>query len=48
MAVQIAGRYLKQLIETGEDNGREMFSVSEQDTLHHLDEFMKEYRAVPA
>lgn len=48
MAVQIAGRYLKQLIETGEDMGRDMFLVSEEETLHQLGEFFKEYRAVPA
>lgn len=48
LAVQIAGRYLKQLIETGEDNGREMFAVGEAETLRQLDEVMKEFRAVPA
>jgi len=48
MAVQIAGRYLKQLIESGEDNGREMFAVSEEETLAQLDEFLKEVKAVPA
>jgi hypothetical protein len=48
MAVQIAGRYLKQLIESGEDIGRDMFVVSEAQTLEQLEEFLKEARAVPA
>jgi hypothetical protein len=48
MAVQIAGRYLKQLIESGEDIGRDMFVVSEAQTLEQLAEFLKEARAVPA
>ncbi len=48
MAVQLAGRYLKQIIETGEDTGRDMYVVSEEETLRQLDEFFKEMRAVPA
>ena len=48
MAVQIAGRYLKQLIESGEDTGRDMFIVSEAETLNQLEEFLKEVKAVPA
>ncbi len=48
MAVQIAGRYLKQLIENGEDNGRDMFAVSEEETLAQLDAFLKEFNVVPA
>jgi len=48
LAVQLAGRYLKQLIESGEDTGREMFVVSEAQTLEQLEAFFKEARAVPA
>jgi hypothetical protein len=48
LAVQLAGRYLKQLIESGEDNGRDMFIVSETETLTQLEAFFKEARAVPA
>lgn len=48
MAVQVAGRYLKQLIESGEDMGRDMVIVSEAETLDQLDAFLKEARAVPA
>lgn len=44
MAVQIAGHYLKQAIETGENGGREMHSLSVAETLEHLDELMEEAR----
>ena len=36
MAVQIAGHYLKWAIESGEDNGREMYSLTVEETLDHL------------
>ncbi len=36
MAVQIAGHYLKWAIESGEDNGREMYTLTVQETLDHL------------
>ena len=36
MAVQIAGHYLKWAIESGEDNGREVCSLTVQETLDHL------------
>jgi hypothetical protein len=36
MAVQIAGHFLKWAIESGEDNGREMYSLTVQETLDHL------------
>jgi hypothetical protein len=36
MAVQIAGHYLKWAIESGEDNGREMYALTVQETLEHL------------
>jgi hypothetical protein len=37
IAVQIAGRHLKQLIEEGYDAAREMYTVSVGETLAHLD-----------
>jgi len=40
MAVQIAGHYLKWAIESGEDNGREMYSLTVQETLDHLQAIM--------
>lgn len=42
IAVQIAGRHLKQLIEEGYDAAREMYSVSVQETLAHLDAIVVE------
>lgn len=49
MAVQIAGRYLKQLIETGEENGRDMYSMTKEEVLENLEALFREHGAqVPA
>ncbi len=45
MAVQIAGHYLKWAIETGENGGREMYSLTVEETLEHLDALLEEQRA---
>ncbi|MBS1806451.1 MAG: hypothetical protein JST28_24155 [Acidobacteria bacterium] len=42
IAVQIAGRHLKQLIEEGYDSAREMYTVSLDETLAHLDAIVAE------
>jgi hypothetical protein len=42
MAVQIAGHYLKWAIESGEDSGREMYSLTVQETLDHLNAIIGE------
>jgi hypothetical protein len=42
MAVQIAGHYLKWAIESGEDSGREMYSLTVQETLDHLNAIIEE------
>lgn len=42
MAVQIAGHYLKWAIESGEDNGREMYTLTVPETLDHLQAVMDE------
>jgi len=42
LAVQIAGRHLKQLIEEGYDAAREMYTVSVEETLAHLDSIVAE------
>jgi hypothetical protein len=44
LAAQIAGRYLKQAIESGYDNGREMYTVTVEEVLAHLDRVMEEAR----
>ena len=36
LAVQIAGHYLKWAIESGDDNGREMYTLTVRETLDHL------------
>jgi hypothetical protein len=36
LAAQAAGRYLKQAIETGYDNGREMYTMSVAEVLEHV------------
>lgn len=42
MAVQIAGHYLKWAIESGEDNGREVYVLTVEETLEHLHAIMNE------
>lgn len=42
MAVQIAGHYLKWAIESGEDSGREMYTLTVPETLEHLHAIMEE------
>jgi len=46
LAVQIAGKYLKQAIESGEDNGREMYALSVAETLEQLNAVLAERQAV--
>jgi hypothetical protein len=36
MAIAIAGRYLKQAIESGLEGGREMYALTIEETLAHL------------
>ncbi len=42
LTAQIAGHYLKQAIEDGYDNGREMYTMSLEEVLEHLDIVMRE------
>jgi len=42
LAVQVAGHYLKQAIESGLYDGREIFPVSVKETLEHLDAVVEE------
>jgi hypothetical protein len=42
LAAQIAGRYLKQAVESGYDNGREMYTMSVEEVLDHLDAVLHE------
>jgi len=40
LAVDVAGHYLKSIIESGEECGREMYSLTVSETLEHLDAVM--------
>jgi len=42
LAAQAAGRYLKQAIENGYDNGREMYTMSVAEVLEQVDAVMAE------
>jgi hypothetical protein len=42
LAAQIAGRYLKQAIESGYDNGREMYTMTVDEVLAHGDAIVHE------
>jgi hypothetical protein len=42
LAAQLAGRYLKQAIEDGYDNGREMYALSVEEVLSQADAVMHE------
>jgi hypothetical protein len=45
LAVQVAGHYLKTAIESGLDNGREMYTLTVGETLQHLHDVLKEFNA---
>ncbi|HEV2463700.1 MAG TPA: hypothetical protein VGT04_07840 [Acidobacteriaceae bacterium] len=42
MAAQIAGRYLMKSVESGYDNGREMYTMTTDEVLEHLDSILHE------
>jgi hypothetical protein len=42
LATQIAGRYLKQSVENGYDNGREMYTMSVEEVLAGLEAVLQE------
>ncbi|HMD21509.1 MAG TPA: hypothetical protein VKH40_14370 [Alloacidobacterium sp.] len=42
LAAQLAGHYLKQAIESGYDNGREMYTMTIDEVLEHLDVVLHE------
>jgi hypothetical protein len=49
LAIEIAGHYLKTALETGEGLGREMFSLTAEETLAHLEAAVAAMQAqVPA
>jgi hypothetical protein len=48
LAVEIAGHYLKTALESGEGLGREMYSLTVDETLAHLEAAVAEMEAQPA
>ena len=42
LAAQVAGRYLKQAIESGYDNGREFYTMTVDEVLEHADAVVRE------
>ncbi len=48
LALEIAGHYLKAALEAGEGVGREMYSLTVEETLMHLEAVVKEMQAQPA
>ena len=47
LAVEIAGHYLKTALESGEGAGREMYSLTVEETLQHLEAVVNEPEAQP-
>jgi hypothetical protein len=45
LAVEIAGHYLKRALESGEGAGSEMYSLTVEETLAHLDQVVAEMQA---
>ena len=43
MAVQIAGHFLKSILENGEESGREMYALTVPETLEHASALYAEY-----
>jgi hypothetical protein len=42
MAVEIAGHYLRGILENGEESGRDLYTLSTEETLQHLDAILKQ------
>ena len=48
LAIQVAGHYLRQAIESGLEGGREMYTLSVAETLDHLDAVLADRAPQPA
>ncbi|MGO9087291.1 MAG: hypothetical protein ACLQBK_18890 [Candidatus Sulfotelmatobacter sp.] len=48
LALEIAGHYLKTALESGEGTGRDMHSLTVEETLAHLEAAVAEMQAQPA
>jgi hypothetical protein len=45
LAIEIAGHYLKSVLESGEGVGREMYSLTVEETLRHLEAVVSDAEA---
>lgn len=45
LAIQVAGHYLKEAIESGLDNGREMYTLTVDETLRHTRAVLQDFKA---
>jgi hypothetical protein len=45
LAVQVAGRYLKQIVEEGCDSRREIYTMTVEEVLQHLDAVIDEAKS---
>jgi hypothetical protein len=48
LAAQIAGRYLKQAVESGYDNGREIYTMTVDEVLAHAEAVVREAGSIAA
>lgn len=48
LAIQVAGHYLKQAIDSGLEGGREMYTLSVAETLEHIEAVLSERTPQPA
>jgi len=48
LAKEIAGHYIKTALETGEGLGKEMYSLTVEETIRHLEAVVQETAAQPA
>jgi hypothetical protein len=48
LAAQVAGRYLKELVEEGYDSRRELYTMTVDEVLNHLDAVVAEARTLGA
>jgi len=48
MAVEIAGHYLRGILETGDECGRDLYTLSVAETLQHVDAVLKQQALVSA
>jgi hypothetical protein len=42
LAVEIAGHYLRSILENGEESGRDLYTLSTAETFEHLDAVLKD------